>query len=490
MISQKLIEQIKSISTLIFTVIIKIIEVLISLVIWLVKFLIPIIQSIFEFTISTLRSIHEFIVETKHPIKIYSLLLLSITYLSFASAINYQVYKGYNTMKFDYKLKQAYADVDSTSTIKENETKSLKDIISTSLTTQIEQVITSEKNLCINKEMLEYKKDIREHSFIYPSDEELATYEAAVSNGVCSVKNLQDNTYILLLKQLFGENSKLIDSYKNSTGSGVTSSWTIVTSSGQLDADFNKKIDEIKKKLQDQEVKDGVEKKISTILQGADDAGIEKKSTTKIKAIFCSYGHGVGPQGWIDEGATSRYQDKPDFNGITERTLIMDVMSGACKQMQDKVKDKGVIVYEIGKERTSLIDKIKIINAISKDKGYDEHTAIGVELHYNIASTKDRSGVEIMYSQLETPELGFFGPDLANNMLYHIKKTHNFGNLYRIKSDASSRYKSLGILSETKPTMILVEYGFLTNSKDTEFARTHIKDEQKALVDGIVSYIK
>lgn len=428
--------------------------------------------------------IHKLILKTNHPIKIYSFLSLFIIYLIFASTINFQIYKTYNIIKFEWKLSQAKANLQASKTEKEEQITALKTIISSSLTTQIEKVITSEKKLCIDREMLAYKQDIRSHSFIYPSNEELISYETELSNGICSIKNLQDNTYILLLRQIFGENTKLIKLYKNNTETKETSS--IIS-----DSEFVKKVEEIKKKLEKKEIEKKIDNKTSTTFININEKGAPKQSPTKIKAIFCSYWHGLGTEnGWIDNGATSRYQDKSEYNGITERDLIMQVMSGVCKWIQEKVKDKGIIVYEIGKKRMQLKDKIKIINEISKKKWYDEHTAIGVELHYNTASSKERSWVEVIYSQLETTELGFFGPDLANNMLYQIRKTHNFGNLYRIKSDASSRYKSLGILSETKPTMILVEYGFLTNSKDVEFAKNHIKEEQESIINGIVSYIK
>lgn len=468
---QKLKETIHIVITTIFTLV-SILTV--NVVIPLVK---SILQMISIFAITT----HKLIMKTGAPIKVYSWLSLVLVYVLFASAINFQIYKWYNTAKFEWYLSQSIANVQAKTEERDTQKQSLESIIADSLTTQIESVITTEKNLCIEQEMLDYKQDIRSHSFIYPSDEELSKYEAEVSNGVCSVKNLKDNTYVLVLQKVFGKDAqKLIDTYKSSWSGSLT----------LIDSEFSKKIDEIKKKLEVKEVEDGLKQKIESVLENVNENAIAKTSNSKVKAIFCSYGHWMGVSGWNDNGATSKYQDDPKLNGITERDLIMKVMPETCKQIQEKVKDKWIIVYEIGKDRTTLKDKIKIINEISKEKGYDEHSAIWVELHYNTASTKERNGIEVIYSQLETPEYWRFGPDLANNMLYHIKKTHTHWNLYRIKSDKSSRYKSLGILSETKPTIVLVEYGFLTNSKDTAFALNKIKEQQKALVDGIVTYIK
>lgn len=171
------------------------------------------------------------------------------------------------------------------------------------------------------------------------------------------------------------------------------------------------------------------------------------------------------------------------MNEITERSLIELNMGKVCPELKTFADSKGIAFYEIGKERMVLKDKIDLINKISKENGYNETNSLLVELHFNKVEDTARSGTEIFYSQLETSEKGLQGEEFAARMLYEIKQLKPNGNFYAVKSDLQTRFKQLGILSNTKPLAVLVEYGFLSNATDLANAKAGNDDIAISIVN-------
>lgn len=423
-------------------------------------------------------SLHSFIKTTWHTKKIYSWFILLFLYVLNIASINSWIYKTYNWVIFDLNIRVTEAHVEWMKEDAENEKLELNSILDNSLLVQIEKTLQSKKDLCIESWILDLKKDIRSHSFILPSDETINYYRAELSKNECSVNNLGVDVYKIILEKIFWKDSPLLTTYLNNTD------WII-----------NKEVERIKAKIVEEEIKQFEEVKETQPIepQSLLNSWVQTKSNTDIKAIFCIYWHGTGPNWPIDNWAQTKNQRIAENNGITEWDLNHRFLVDACNKIRKEVEPKWIKVFEIWKDRMKLTEKRDLVNDIAKKYNLNETNSIWISLHMNSVSDSNRSWVEVYYSQLETAEKGFQGQDLANNVLYQIKKNwHNFWNKYNTSSDKYTRYKSLGILSETKPLIVLVEYWFLSNIKDVEYLLDKNNKEKivNSLSDWILTYLK
>lgn len=446
----------------------------------LLIFILTLFKDIIVFLFNLFIRINKFLLNSKYPKLAYTFIILGSFYVLNYSNINFTIYKNYHTYLFDKDLNNLRAQVLRQTNIVEKRNEELDQLIATSVRESIYNILISKKDLCLSKSILDYKEDIRNHSFVLPSESDIEILKAELSNGNCSIDHLEGDTYISVISQIFGiEKAQASDIYNSLKANRNDSKNNILN-----------QIDEVKEEIKKEEVKslEKIEK-----VKGPDSVVIQtaqpQKSTSKeIKAIFCTAWHGGVKNGVKDPGAVSNV---PKFNReVTERTLIEKIMPSVCDEVEQKVKDKWIVVYRVGlDDNLTLAGQIAKINEISKQHGYDEKNSIGVSLHYNMWTTPTRSWVEVYFSQQEQTSQGFDGERLAENMLYHIQKIHNHGNLYRINSSKNTRFKQLGILDNTKPLIALIELGFLSNEQDVDWALANIEQQKTAIVDSLVTFI-
>jgi len=419
--------------------------------------------------------IHQNIKRTWQIKKIYSSLFIIVIYLFNFWTINSFTIMKYNTMLFDYNISTAKADLITKENKKSNEEQKLDSVIKDTLINQIESTILSEKKYCISKEILKFKEDVRQHSFILPSEETITFQKIELSKTRCSVKYLWTDVYWKILIQIFGKESLVYKKYKES--------WMWVP----------KRIKEITSRIIEQE-KDSYKREVKKLKKVALDKRVYMtwshfKSNTETRAIFCIYWHWLW-RTWIDNWARVSNQLNKEYNKENERSLIMKIMPTVCTKIKEKYRGTHIKVYEIWKKKMTLIDKIKEINQISKENWYNEKNSIWVSLHFNKANSKTRSWIEVYYSQLEGPNKGFQGKDFASNMLSYYQKLDIKWNMYKYDSDSHTRFRSLWILSDTKPLVILVESWFLSSQKDVPFILNNISKIEDTLIKWVTSFVR
>lgn len=429
------------------------------------------IKESFSLLIQGLKKIHTLIMKSWHPVKIYSILSIVFLYIVNMWTINYMIYRSYNNTIYNYKVGNLEASLQKAISQTQENGKDLEETIKNNLVTNIEKVIKSEKEQCIQQNTLQYIKDLNSHSdvYIYPSEDELKKKSDELSSWTCSVENLPD-PYLTLLKEVFGENSKVVVDYTSSVKKGETP---------EIKSEIKTELDQVKNQIIEEEKVQRAN--LTTINMDT----TKTVSPQPIKAIFCSAWHGKGKGGGYDPGAPATNQTR-EQNKLTERDLIMKTMPSVCKTLEKNLKDKGIKVYSIGMdtERT-LVDRINIINNISKENGYTKDNSIGVELHYNSVGDERRSWVEVLYSQ-NKPDIGL---NFSTNLLNDIKPIyHNNQNFMKMTNDKDSRYKRLGIVSDTIPNMVILEYGFMSNPDDVTWALDNMKKAQDTLVKSIMEY--
>lgn len=244
------------------------------------------------------------------------------------------------------------------------------------------------------------------------------------------------------------------------------------------------KQEEIQNEIKAKELEEKIykeEKKVVSHINYNEELAKNVKFNGDLKAVFCVWGHGLSKNG--------KYDDNGAYGIHTnEREAIMKTMTKTCDMLENYYKDKNVAVYRIGEQRMKLVDKIKKVNEISKANGYDEKNSLLVSLHWNkVVGKPSLNGVEVFYSGYEQND-GFQANDFAQRMLFELKQKKDWSNHYAVKPDNSARHWRIGILSDTKPLSILVEYGFLSNEKDDLEAKENPSYISETIFNGIVKF--
>lgn len=195
------------------------------------------------------------------------------------------------------------------------------------------------------------------------------------------------------------------------------------------------------------------------------------------KAIFILAGHGIGPSGTVDNGASG--------NGTTERKEVIEIARETVQRLKVDADFDGVEIVGIGIDNAmSLVDKEKQVNAYMKQKGYTFNDAVLVDIHMNSASASAR-GIEAWYGM--NGDSRDFAQAIAN---YVAGATTIPLRPNPVQPSNANRLGRLGILDDTLPRACLIECGFITNELDAAIVKDEKLDDSftTGIVRGIRSF--
>lgn len=363
--------------------------------------------------------------------------------------------------------------------------------------------IVDEKHYCESSQYAFYLKEFQKND-VYPSKLDLEILKLKIATETCSLDNAKTKVSTEL-KDYF-------DKLFHAVQDGTTT-------------EFERAIDEEIKDLKTIETQqtEELEDKYTILdkISGDSNEKYEPKSLTPIKAVFCSYGHGISMQwtGIVDNGYVAKKSDYTieEWNKlgeiikqkgfgymvanweqgmITERSLVEFLNSVACEKIRQTVEPKGIKFYSVGDANNplSLGDKIDLINKISQENGYDATNSIAYELHSNAVNNPAKSGLEVFYSGKKMKNNGLQSRDLALTVLNSISKTHDelngaYASTYVVKPDHHSRHAYLGFTTLTKSNAVLIEYGFKKNFTDLSIMLSEQEKVGKSIADGLINFL-
>ncbi len=195
-----------------------------------------------------------------------------------------------------------------------------------------------------------------------------------------------------------------------------------------------------------------------------------------LKAIFVDAGHGLGPTGSIDNGASG--------NGTTEREQVVKIAIDLLGDLRaDPVLSQAQIIPVGVDVRLMLVSKIKQVNAACRQNGWGTDETLLISIHLNAGDPSAR-GIEAWYSS-KHPELSAFALAIARST------ASSTGLPLRPNPTLPSnqnRFGRLGILDDTILRACLIEAGFVTN----EFDAALIQDPnlRPTIAQGILGGIR
>ncbi|UHR02853.1 N-acetylmuramoyl-L-alanine amidase [Peptoniphilus sp. GNH] len=195
----------------------------------------------------------------------------------------------------------------------------------------------------------------------------------------------------------------------------------------------------------------------------------DRKITKKFKSdgqitIVLDAGHGGKDSGGVAEG---RVPEKE----LTIRTVFI---------LQDMLKDRGyeVILTRDRDEYIKLMDRAGLSN--------DKNAELFLSIHYNLASSKTASGIEVLYADekqvpIKTVEQRHFARALQRAL---IDETGTVDRGIKNRPD-------LIVLKTTKNVAALAELGFMSNDEEMDkiMEDGYIERMCQALVRGIENYV-
>ena len=202
--------------------------------------------------------------------------------------------------------------------------------------------------------------------------------------------------------------------------------------------------------------------------------------TIMIHAIFVDAGHGLGPTGGIDNGASG--------NGTTERQEVVEIATELIKSLRSDPALSTVEIIPIGVEsRMMLKDKIAEANAYCREHQWSAEHALLVSIHLNATTSPTARGLEAWYSK-QKPAARYFAQCILNQVSSRTGIPLRPTTL--LTSDAN-RWGRLGILDDTIATGCLVECGFITNEFDAKVLKDASLDDRFAegIHRGIREYL-
>ncbi|WP_342541981.1 N-acetylmuramoyl-L-alanine amidase [Paenisporosarcina sp. FSL H8-0542] len=207
---------------------------------------------------------------------------------------------------------------------------------------------------------------------------------------------------------------------------------------------------------------EGLAKESSVKIVNSAEASSENKvkTTTKIltgKTIVIDPGHGGG-----DIGASGQ-------NGTIEK----DVTLTMSKNIQNNLEERtGATVILTRKDdvKVSLEDRVKVAE--------EENADLFVSIHFDAFFTNDVEGITTYYNNTDEPIAKLIHENIFKNGLDARNRGVRLGDLY--------------VLRENSRPAILLELGFISNSKDE--ARMTSEEFQKntanSIVDGIIDSLR
>lgn len=161
-------------------------------------------------------------------------------------------------------------------------------------------------------------------------------------------------------------------------------------------------------------------------------------------------------------------------NGITEKNMTLDI----SKVMYDEFKRLGIPVYMTRDtdETLSPSERTKrVLNAFGKDDD-----VIVISNHINAGSGE---GAEVIYALRNNEKLS---QKILNEL---AKEGQTIRKYYQKRGTTNSNLDYYFMLRDTKPTeAVIVEYGFLDNTKDADKLKNNYKDYALAVVDAVLDY--
>lgn len=176
--------------------------------------------------------------------------------------------------------------------------------------------------------------------------------------------------------------------------------------------------------------------------------------------------------GGIDGGAKSK-------NGTIEKNINLSISS----KLKSKLEESGYTVY-LTRENDSELDKRKVsdLNARCKMKK-EKNCEVFISIHQNIFPQPKCFGAQVWYSNNEKSKV------LAGNIQTSLKSNIKNGNK-RVAKAAKDDYKILR--DGYDGACVLVECGFLSNSKEEESLKNEEHQEKIAdsILEGVNSYFE
>lgn len=162
-------------------------------------------------------------------------------------------------------------------------------------------------------------------------------------------------------------------------------------------------------------------------------------------------------------------------DGTTERSITKAVAEKVLKKLRSRGHGVGVT------ESLSLVDKISTVNDYCNDNELTSSNSLLVSIHcdYSLAS----AGVGVYYDD------GNNKSKALGSVLYTTVSEYTDRDERFLYSETKSRYESLGIISSTIPTAVLVEVGSLSEP-DLTYIKSDVgqNDIAEAIVEAICSY--
>lgn len=193
------------------------------------------------------------------------------------------------------------------------------------------------------------------------------------------------------------------------------------------------------------------------------------------KAIFVCAGHGIGPNGGPDSGATG--------NGTTERKEVIEIARETVHRLKIDSTFDGVAIIGIGIETPlSVVEKIKTVGDYMITNKLSFSDTILIDVHLNSASATAR-GIEVWYGMNGDSE------DFAKTIAEYVSGATSIPlRTNPVMPSNKNRLGGLGILDNTLPRACLVECGFVTNELDAAVIKNEKLDD--AFSEGIVRGIR
>lgn len=198
-----------------------------------------------------------------------------------------------------------------------------------------------------------------------------------------------------------------------------------------------------------------------------------------LKAIFIDAGHGLGPTGAIDNGASG--------NGTTERNEVVEIANETIARLKADPTFSGVQIIPVGVDvRLSVTGKVNEVNRICREKGWQTNDALLIAIHINSAGSTAARGLEAWYSSSRG------GEDFAKSVIEQVSQATGLPLRAKVTLPSNAnRHGRLGIVDDTIPRACLIECGFITNEFDVAVLKSMQLDDRFAegIHRGIRTYL-
>lgn len=196
----------------------------------------------------------------------------------------------------------------------------------------------------------------------------------------------------------------------------------------------------------------------------------------QLRAIFVNAGHGIGPSGNVDNGASGIVQERPE---------VVQIANELCIELAKRPEFKGAMIWRIGvDEAISLLDMIASVNDIMKRKDYAPEECICVSVH---ANANGGTGIETLYKEGDAD-----GRRLAKSIGAYLSLATELPNR-GVKADTTTSHGRLGIIRDVKCDLsVLVECGFVDNAVDAAKLKDEKEDDKFSIgiADGLAEFVR